>query len=212
MKSSTCYTVLLFTIMIPRIKNGTMSVRHVFASALVALVVLTGCFNRPVREKDRPLLVTMADLAAFGAPTMDYEQYETLKRVVYLDGSYEINYTFDAPQELLEQGGAYLSVTIDMENSIDEAKDTYHGARAVYGEEGEFRRMDLVEDPDCLRYGEEWFCGILMNEGTPVGHYFTMRTGRKIYTIALSGLYVDKAAAWSGLLLPRLEYLASSWP
>ena len=189
-----------------------MRIRLRFASALLALGVLTGCFNRPLREKDRPLLVTIADLTALGAPTLNYSRYETLKRVVYLDGTYEINYTFDPPQELLEQGAPLLSVTVDLESSIDEAKDTYRSARAIYGEEGKYRGMDLVEDPDCFQYGEEWFCGIVSNEGVPVGHYFTMRLGRKIYTIALFGLYVGEATAWSELLLPRLEYLASSWP
>jgi hypothetical protein len=179
---------------------------------LCLALVLTGCLHRSIKEEDRPLLITAKDLESYGAVVPETHAFESMKRIHYADRSVEIDYEYEAPDDMEGIDPMYLTVTIEFEPTLSEAKSMYTLGKGAYAVGSKIGGLEVVEQEDFFQWGDASFFSVLEYEGQPVGNLFITRKGKKIYTIMLSGLYFDDAALWRELVEPRLNYMTTYEP
>jgi len=72
-----------------------------------------------------------------------------------------------------------------------------------------FEGVVLEEKNDFYEYGDSSSFFILTKDGTETGHYFIMRQGNKIYSLALGGINFDDPKDWEELVEPKLQLLSA---
>jgi len=176
---------------------------------LGAVFLATGK-EHPVTDADRAVLVTPARLAEHAEWFTPLEDREVVKKVRYLDGSWELSCEYEHPEG---DDRVYLLCTLTREPSRREAATTYTAAGAAT--DIAMRLEDLVtrERDDLLRWGRRSRCVLLETEdGAPVGNWFHCLDGETVFDVYLAGVYFDDAEALSGFLTPVLERLADWEP
>ena len=171
--------------------------------ALLALA--TGCAEQPVEKKDLPLLLTVGELANYGITIDDHERYESFAKTRYFDGSTDIDYEFQTPDDSPDP--LYLAVTVTFERTVRDAKASYlveRGASLVGGKIGGVETETL---PEFYDYGDESYFGLLKGEQGPVGNVFGARLGKKVYFVLLAGAYFDEPRQWANWVTPKLDYM-----
>jgi len=178
---------------------------------LVMLVALScSCARQSIREEDKPLLLTVEDLAPYGVSLDDYQRYETFKRDVYIDGSVDIEYEFDPPEE--SEINLYLSVTASFERTIKDAKLAYQMELKGTTVGAKLGGAAATESKEFFAYGDESFFAFLMGEQGPGGNLFITRSGTKVYIVIIGGVYFDNPDDWVEVIIPKLQYLESYSP
>src|SRR5262245_40822261 len=100
--------------------------------ALAGCMLWGGCVKDEIKEEDRSLLVTLADVKEYGFELDHLAARQVFKRSRYLDGSLEIEYEFETPDEV-EDDVLYLSSTAGFERTVKDAFETYHLIRGGVG-------------------------------------------------------------------------------
>lgn len=178
---------------------------------LILLVALScGCAEQSIREEDKPLLVTVADLAPYGLTLDNYRPYEVFRRNIYVDGAIEIEYEFDPPEE--SGINLYVAVTASFERTVKDAKVAYLMEQKGTAVGAKLGGAAVSESKEFFTYGDESFFGFLMGEKGPGGNLFIMRTGTKVYVVLIGGVYFDNPDDWDELITPKLQYLESYKP
>jgi len=72
--------------------------------------------------------------------------------------------------------------------------------------------IEEQEVKDFYRYGDSSSFYILKKEGEPVGNYFTVREGDKLYSLILSGMYFDDPKVWKEIIEPKLKRFSAYAP
>ena len=178
---------------------------------LVMLVALSwGCARQSIREEDKPLLITVEDLVPYGVRLDDYQQYETFQRDAFVDGSVDIAYEFDPPED--SEINLYLSVTVSFERTTKDAKMAYlmELKGTTFG--AKLGGAAATESKGFFVYGDESFFAFLMGEKGPGGNLFITRTGTKVYIVIIGGVYFDNPDDWADVIIPKLQYLESYTP
>ena len=176
------------------------------------LFIATGK-EQPVTARDHAILVDIDMLAEWM-----YEEYipekrgETLIKTRYIDGSYDIEYEYDIPEDM---NAPYLSCIVTVERTISDAQTSYvaiwGGSQLGFSLLSDIE-IDLVERNDLFRWGDRSRFAILKTEGEPFGNVFITRTGKYIFYIIISGVYFDNHDGISGLLSEPLSQLSSYQP
>ena len=178
---------------------------------LAMLVALScGCAEQSIREEDKPLLVTVEDLAPYGLSLDNYQQYEVFRRNVYIDGAIEIEYEFDPPEE--SGINLYLSVAASFEPTTKDAKVAYVMEQKGTTFGAKLGGAAVRESKEFFTYGDESFFGFLMGEKGPGGNLFITRIGTKVYIVLIGGVFFDNPDDWAELITPKLQYLESYNP
>ena len=179
---------------------------------VLAATVLGGCErNLPVDDKDRAVVLRAADLIPFGYGLEKTEPYETFTKTRYLDGSHELTYEFETPDSE-EENALYMNVTISVEKSTSDAWAT-HGAQDIgLGVGLKTNGITKREVKDFYKYGDSSTFYVLEKDGHPIGNAFTVRHGKRVYMLVLSGMYFDDAASWKELIEEKLETFSEYAP
>lgn len=193
---------------------GVKSLRTGRAAGLLALLAVPGlvaCVPGEIKDADRPLLVTVADLEPYGFDPAAYSGGEVFSRTRYLDGSLEIDYELDSSEG---QDPLYLSTTAGFERSNGDAVATYAMEKRAFGVGLELGGGEIQEVPGFYEWGDDTYFALIVAEGSPVGNVFGARSGRRIYWLLVSGLYFDADSRdeWEAFISPKLEYLESYEP
>ncbi len=161
--------------------------------------------DQALTEHDRQLVVTVEEVALYFEDFEPSEEYVTFTKERYIDGSIEIFYEYDSPQE----GEPYISVTISHEiNSSD--------ANMVYGLEWSAMRLglnindrsfELKEDNQFYKAGENSRFGNIIYDGTTTGHVLVARSDNSIYAFNISGYILDDPEIWAELFDKRINEL-----
>jgi hypothetical protein len=165
--------------------------------------------SRPIKDEDKPLLVTVQDLAGYGVTYAEGDDCITLGRVYYVDFTKEVEYEYDSPDSREDIDPLYLSVTAGFEHSVSEAKKSYKLGLGAFTLGTEIGGLKVEEAKDFFSWGDESYFGVLKKEENIVGNLFTARKGKKIYAFVLVGLYFSDPQMFSELLMPKLTYLES---
>lgn len=186
--------------------RGKGSVRRLLRFiGTLTLATSLGCFSGPLREEDRPALLTVEDLAAYDVRFDDHERYEKFERTIYLDRSIDLDYEFELPDDAEE--GFYMTVTAGFERTRKDARTSYALLKGGFTAVTKFGGVDVVEADDPFRYGDESFFGFLENDGKKMGNLFVARKGIKTYMVVIVGIYFDQPEMWGELVGPYLEYV-----
>ncbi len=177
---------------------------------VLAAALLAGCTESRVRVADRPLLVTKQDLAGFGIDPDTLQGQETFRRNRYFDGSLEVEYAFETPDDASETFSIHSIA--GFENSVADAIDSYRLLRGGIGVGTQIGGVSLREVPDFYRWGDESYCAVVPGRAGPAGNVFITRQGKKTFLVAIVGLYFDDSKAWDVLVRPKLEYLGGYTP
>jgi hypothetical protein len=181
-------------------------------ASLIALVGLGALFNLTGKEValdegERSLVLDIAHLAEWMPEyTPDPAAEKVIKRR-YIDDSYEIEYVYDVPDR---DDAPYLSYTLSFERNEADASTTYlsywGGTRIAFYAFGEVE-VEVNENNELFRWGDESRFALLSSEGTGFGNVFLAKKGRTVVYMLVSGIYFDEAENASGFLSPYLERL-----
>jgi hypothetical protein len=179
---------------------------------VVCVLVAAGCESGlPVDDAEKALVLRAADLVPFGYELEDTEPYEAFSKTRYFDGSHEVTYEFQTPESEAENA-LYLSVTLTFERKVSDALVS-HGIEKTATTAG--LRAAGIKSRELERfypYGNASTFYILEQDGIPIGNVFSMRDGKKIYLIVLSGMYFDDPGAWADLVEEKLERFSAYEP
>ena len=168
---------------------------------LVALYMY-GADDQVVTAADREVVLTMAEVAAFVSDFEPQPAFESIEKVRFFDGSFEIDYTYEDPQEV----EPYLNSAATVERSSSDAALSYSGIKSGYRIGLSAAGSDLVPRDDLFGWGDKSELWIIENEGAPVGNIFIGRKGGLVFNVMLSGVYFDDEAI-AELLAPVLDRL-----
>jgi hypothetical protein len=180
------------------------------AMLLPGLLALAGCERETseVTAYDRSILVRAGDLHEFGWGYGDPTPLEKVTKHVAWDGSYTLEYEFETPDA--EVGHPlYLGVFVTVARTTSDAVVTQQAERVGMGIGLGGSDIESREVPGF--YPGARF-QVLESGGRPVGNLFSLREGRKVYTLVLSGFYFDDPAEWKALVGDKLRRFAAGPP
>jgi hypothetical protein len=184
--------------------------KFLVASLAILLILSCGCAKQSIREEDKPLLLTVEELAPYGLSLDNYRQFEVFRRNTSADGAIEVEYEFDPPDD--SGINLYLSVAASFERTESDATLAYLMERKGTALGAKLGGVTVTESKEFFTYGDESFFGFLMGKKGPRGNLFITRTGTKVYVVLMGGVYFDNRDNWAELITPKLQYLESYNP
>ncbi|HEV3469775.1 MAG TPA: hypothetical protein VG148_10675 [Pyrinomonadaceae bacterium] len=179
---------------------------------LALALCAAACMRAAVSDGEREVLLRARDLAAYGFEFPEASRYESFNKTVYFDGSYDLIYEFEPPDDAAADSALYMNVTVTFEKSAQEARLVQgiekFSLNAGMGLEG----LKVEERKDFFRYGDASSFHVLTREGAPVGNYFVTREGAKVYSVLIAGFYFDDPEQWAELVTPRLQKFSALKP
>jgi hypothetical protein len=161
---------------------------------------------------ERELVLDIGHLTAWMEGYSPNLASESVKKTRYIDRSYEIQYTYEVPDD---DSAPYLSYLLNFEPTETDANSTYFslwgGSKVAFYAFGAVK-VDVDEKDDLFRWGDESRFGILRAEGRPFGNVFIARKGKTVVYLLLTGVYFADSESVSALLTPYLEKLDSLSP
>ena len=174
--------------------------------ALTSCILLGACAKGEIRESDRPLLVTLDEMEDYGFKLKHLADRQVFRRSRYLDGSLEIEYEFETPENAAEV--LYVSATAGFERTVSDAVQSYRLSKGGIGIGAQLGDATIKEREGFYKWGDEsFFANILGKNGRPAGHIFTTRLGKKTYLFMIAGLYFEERSDWEEFIAPKLQYL-----
>lgn len=153
---------------------------------------------------DASRVITAADFRdhyALGDELTIVESRETLTRTEYIDGSYDVDYEYEAPDGLF-----YLSCALSHSRTADDARNYYTGATLSL--DIAFRTFgDGVEAEDADAFpalGDQQKAGWLSFEGQRTGAYVVVQNDEDVLTFIMSGYELDETSVQE-LLAPIID-------
>jgi hypothetical protein len=155
---------------------------------------------------ERELMLDIGHLAGWMEGYAPDLAGETVIKTRYADHSYDIQYTYEVPDD----SAPYLSYMLNFEPTETDADSTYFslwgGSKVAFYA---FGAMDVAvdEQDDLFRWGDESRFGVLRTEGKPFGNVFIAKRGKTVVYLLLTGIYFEDPDNVSTLLTPYLEKL-----
>jgi len=175
---------------------------------LILLIFIISCTSdNDVDISKYPIITTVTELSKSYDVSLDLSgNYEKSTITKYIDGSYELEYTYDL-LETDEFDPLFYSITITKERTVKDAIESYHLTKgAVNLVSNSFSqgtiKVDTLELP-----GDESYYAIRTYNGEQNGVLFTIRKGRFIYDLITSGIYTDDHSLIVDLIIPDIENL-----
>lgn len=164
-----------------------------------------GCERKlVVEEKDIALFLRTQDLVAHGFEFEGAEKYESFAKAKIIDGSYDIEYEFKTP-EGEQNHPLFLYVLVNVGGKRSDAVVSQGAEKLALLYSLKAKGIEEQEVKDFYRYGDSSSFFLLKKEGKPIGNYFTVREGNKVYSLILSGMYFDDPKVWKEIIEPKLK-------
>ena len=165
------------------------------------LTLLAGCTTKELEEGDKDLVVTIGQLQPYGLELPpNFSSFETFRREQWFDGSYTIEYEFEAPEVL---GLPYMHSMAEQHISKSEACTSYSAGKL--GVSMGLMGADLEERDDLFEYGHRSSFGLIIVDGNPTGNYFGMCHEKTAFSVVIGGFYFDDGELWAELVDPALK-------
>ena len=173
---------------------------------LLVLVVVLGCRSGEVTPAEKEMFVRGGEFKDLGVEVSQPERYEKFSKTKYFDGSFDIDYEFDVPEG---ENLMYIAETITIERKKSDAKLGQIAEDSGIGLALMAQGLEKVEIPDFFKYGDSSTFYSLKKDGVIVGNYFTVLEDKKVYSILITGVYVDDPETWRDLVEPKLKLFSS---
>lgn len=201
------------------LRSRSLSIQENIALRLVSIgllalvsLCLPGCERKlTVQERDKTLFLRAQDLVKYGYGFEGIEKYESFSKTKGINGSYDIEYEFKTPEgERNHPLFLYVLVTVDTKESdaIISEGATKIALLARLNTKG----ISEQKITDFYRRGDSSAFYVLKKGEKPIGNYFTMREGRKVYAMILTGMYFDDAEVWKELIDTKVAQLSAYSP
>lgn len=175
------------------------------AVAVVAAISFRGVAPRSeLTAAEKSLLVQVDDLVAFGIVPRTGRTTESFRAKRNVDGSLELEYAYrgeDAtPPFSLKSEAEVCETDVSAADSLAARVSAYRLGFRLAGEKG----TELCDQPAPAGVGAGTYLGQVRSHGRPVGCALVTRRGRTVFSVLLSGVFIDDAEDWAALLGPRL--------
>jgi hypothetical protein len=188
-----------------------MIVPRIAAALVLALSLsLLGCRKEQVTDNDRAIFVRAQELAAYGLEIPDAARYEKFEKTRYFDGTYEVSYEFELPDD--HPKALYMQITASVERTARDARVTQTAEEVGLNLGLKVEGIKTEEKNDFYRHGEKSNFFVLTKDSKPVGHFFVTRNGPRVYSILIAGIHFKDPADWADLLNSKLEKFAAYTP
>jgi hypothetical protein len=199
----------------PESKKSSWRVPLIIAGVVVGLpllLVLMGLVyvwlaeDLPVTAEDRDVLVTAAWVQEHGFDVEVLPQLEVIEKSRDLDGCVELTYTY-------ENDPLYIDCTITVDPAVSDARASYLVLTTGHAIGFSTTDLDMKKRPDLLDWGDQSKFGLLYGEGdTLVGNYFACRTGKRTFTLIITGVALDDSDELREFFLPILRRVKTYTP
>lgn len=181
------------------------------ALAGTTLLFLNFTKDLEVTDGDSAVLIGADALVDYFSDYQPTSGGEVVRKVRYLDGTYELDLEYDVPED---DAQPYLSTTVSVERTVKDAfvifetswKATRLGLN-IYDTD-----MGLREDNDFFSFGDRSRHGFIVFEDQTAGNMFVTQIDKKVFMFMISGFYFDDSEVFADLLMPRLERLRDYRP
>ena len=162
---------------------------------------LSACTSGDIEEGDRELVLKIGQLQPYGLSLPEgYDSYESFGKERWFDGSFVIDYEFDAPIDLQLP---YLSSMTELHATNEDACASYSAGN--FGVPLGLGDADLSIRDDLFQFGDESRFAYLTLDDEPIGMYFAMCSGRTAFMTIMGGFYFDDIDMWTELVSPVLD-------
>jgi hypothetical protein len=121
-----------------------------------------------------------------------------------LDGSLELEYDYESEKRgatfALHSEAEVSATAKDAEGSFQARVSAYKLGVRLAAKQG----TRLVDQPALPGVGESNYLGQMCVGNKPAGSTVVVRQGRTVFSVQLSGVFIDDAEDWQALLAPRL--------
>lgn len=179
---------------------------------LALLLAASACKQAPVSEAERELFLRARDLEPYGIKFPQPERYERFGKTIYFDGSRELEYEFELPDDAAHENAIYMSVTVTFEKSAADARFSQGAEKFGAGAGMKIAGLRMEERPGFFSYGDESSFYVLLKGGEAVGNFFVTREGAKVYTALVAGVSFDDRETWAEFVTPRLHKFSAHKP
>lgn len=182
--------------------------RFLIFLAILPVFFVLSCKDVAISEQEKALLLTPQVFESYDIyipPSLE-GQY---KKTRYLDGSFDLDFEFEAPEDLKDY--VYIYQTISFDKSESDAKISYKSVdfgMNLFDEEG-VEYIDLNEE---FSYGDESVFRLVKNEYGFVGNTFQFRKGSISMALVIYGIYFDDGGYWKEFIGPHLKILDEAGP
>lgn len=174
------------------------------------VTLLTACSsNDNIDISKYPMITPVKELAeVYDLRLEESGAYETSALTKYLDGSVELEYSYDLI-ETQEYDPLFYNITIEKERTVSDAKDMYSLGKGTLNLVGNSFEQGIEEIDSLDLPGDQNYYALRTYEGQPSGMLFKMRKGTVIYTMMISGIYTTDHSLLYDHILPKIEDLES---
>ena len=175
------------------------------AVVLVAALSFRGLAPRTeLTEAEHSLLVQVDDLIPFGVVPRQGRFAETCRAKRNVDGSLELEYTYDVlngdSRFTLKSEAEVCATAADAAASFRARASAYRlGTRFAGG-----RGKRWLDQPDLPGVGAANSVGQVQVDGKPAGSVVVVLQDRTVFSVLLSGVFIDDPADWAALFAPHL--------
>ncbi len=196
----------------PRIWLGVLLALFIGASTfLVAVVVLWLAFVRGQSVEptaaDLDLIPDLSVLTPWMNGYTFTADHETFARTRYLDGSFDLEYTYDHPTD---PDAPYFSYIVSFEPSEADARTVYHsywlGLTTALELTTEFE-TEVDEDSVHYTWGDQSHFALLLGDGSPYGNAFASCDGTRAISVVISNFYFEDGESFAEFIEPSLVKL-----
>jgi len=173
--------------------------------SIICIIILISCTKGPIKKRDKPLLITTPDIIDLGYSIKKYKQYEKMSRTKFLDGSIEIEYELDMPDN--KESSVYIYNSISIDTDLKDARHEYKILKFTH-----MKVLKSEESKKFFSYGDESFFAYIINNKEKTGTLFLARKGKKIYSLITGGIVFDNKKEWISLVKPKLDYMTKYKP
>lgn len=177
----------------------------------ICLILLSSCKRAEVLDRDKEIFVRAKDFAEYGFSIQNPEKYESFEKINLFDGSQQIEYEFETPEN--ESASAlYLIETATLDANQSDAKMSRGVEDTAISIALKIGGVEKEEVKDFYSYGDSSSFYVLKKDDRKVGSYFSTRHGKKTFSLFIVGIYFDDVETWRDLVEPRLKKFSAYKP
>jgi hypothetical protein len=171
---------------------------------------LSSCLKQEPTATDKSLCLEASDLENFGITISTVANEAEISRYLRFNGSHVVECKIHAKSAK----GTQLFIET---HALVEMTDARAVAQRIAGRTGveiglKVGGVTIEPLSGANQYGDESELSLLMKDGKPVGNYFSMRSGNKVYRIMLIGIYFKDPAAWDKVIHYKVDVFGAYKP
>lgn len=177
---------------------------------LVVYIGTMGFKTRPVTEAEKVLLAPFSEYYPGIAAELPLDTCESYSAMNFIDGSFEVEYSYDSDKDL-ESPFLYYVSGASIEPSEKSARETYVMVITGFKAGAAFAPgRKIIPVKDFLKLGEENYFARIEDDGEPIGNIVVTQTGSIVQNLLVLGITIDDRDELEMLLKPSV-LAAKTW-